>query len=96
MNLPLYTREKVLYFASRQIGLHVKQWEFDSHTTLAKLVQVALHEGLLAETQINGEFYYRLTPEGWTAHKAFRADYRSNYMRPNALKDPDFASFPRE
>jgi len=72
----LYNEPKVLYFASRDEGLHVDSNE-QHDTDLSKLVSSLKRDGLIekAASDDSGS-YYRTTKSGLMAHLRHQINYR--------------------
>lgn len=78
-----YTIEKVLYFASRDVGLNVDIDE-RSDTTLSKIVRDLVSEGKIEQVaNDDAGKYYKLTEAGKVKHQQYRDQYRrkNSYLR---------------
>lgn len=75
-----YTKEKVLYFASRDQGLNVSVDE-GKHTDLHQLVDNLLHDGMITlVAEDDCDRYYKLTKLG-------RIQYLKNHITYNEFND---------
>lgn len=71
----LYTLEKVLYLASRDVGINVYHSE-KSNTTLRGIITKALSHGWIKKVaEDDASVYYRTTKFGDAEHLRFKIEY---------------------